>query len=368
MIMAKSKVCFADLRSTGKSVLDKLSRLVESAGMSSIDFREKFVAIKIHFGEPGNLAYIRPPFAARIAQLVREKGGNPFLTDANTLYKGRRSNAVDHLRAASENGFNALSAGCDVIIADGLRGTDYREIHVGTKHCPTAKIGAAIADADIVVSLTHFKGHEMTGFGGVLKNLGMGSGSIGGKLEMHSDSKPSITREKCVSCGACWKNCAHDAIHADGERKAVIDYDRCVGCGQCIAMCRYDAAIPTWNAVSAQEKIAEYALAAVKGKPSFHVSFLMNVSPDCDCWGHNDTAIVPDLGIAASFDPVALDRACLDMVSAAPALKGSALEGRGAPGLDKFRILHPAVDGTAGLAYAEQIGLGTQDYELVIVT
>jgi len=362
--MGSSRVYFADLRSTGKSVLDKLSRLVESAGMSSIDFKDKFVAIKIHFGEPGNLAYIRPPFAARIAQLVREKGGSPFLTDANTLYKGRRSNAVDHLRAASENGFNALSAGCDVIIADGLRGTDYREIPVGTKHCPTAKIGAAVADADVVVSMTHFKGHELTGFGGVVKNLGMGSGSIGGKLEMHSDSKPSIVREKCVSCGACWKNCAHDAVRPDGERIAVIDDELCVGCGQCIAMCRYEATVPTWNAVSVQEKIAEYALAVVKGKPCFHISFIMDVSPECDCWGYNDTAIVPDLGIAASFDPVALDRACLDLVSAAPALKESMLEGRGAPGADKFHILHPKVDAAAGLAYAEQIGLGTQEYEL----
>ena len=360
--MTKAEVFFTDMRAEGKSILDKMTRVVEAAGLQRIELKDKFVALKLHFGEPGNLAYIRPNYVARIASLVRAGGGSPFLTDANTLYKGRRSNAVDHLRAASENGFNELSTGCDVIIADGLRGTEYREVPLGLKHCRFAKIGSAIADADVIVSLTHFKGHEQTGFGGVMKNLGMGSGSVGGKLEMHSDSKPSIQLDNCVGCGACWKNCRHDAVHDRGDHKAVIDAAKCVGCGQCIAMCRYDAAVPTWNAASVQEKIAEYALAAVKGKPAFHVSFLMDISPDCDCWGHNDRAIVPNLGIAASTDPVALDQACMDLVAAAPSLAASALEGRGTPGEDKFHIVHARTDGAIGLAYAESIGLGTRAY------
>ena len=366
--MAGSKVYYIDMRVSGKSLLDKMEGMLRAAGLLGIDYKEKFVALKIHFGEPGNLSYIRPNYAARVAALVRAEGGKPFLADCNTLYKGRRSNAVDHLLAASENGFNRLGVGCDVIIADGLRGTEYREVEIGLKHVKKAKIGSAIADADVVISLNHFKGHEMTGFGGALKNLGMGSGSIGGKLEMHSDSKPEIKREACVGCAACVKNCAHGAVALDAERKASIDYDLCVGCGQCIAVCRYDAAVPTWNAVSAQEKIAEYALAVVKGKPSFHINFVMNVSPECDCWGNNDAATVPDLGILASADPVALDRASYDLVNAAPVMKNSiAASGAAAGGHqpDVFRAVHPEVDGRIGLAYAESIGLGTEKYELV---
>jgi uncharacterized protein len=361
--MGKAKVYFIDMRASGKNILDKLEGMLRAAGFFDIEYKDKFVAIKMHFGEPGNLSYIRPNYAARVASLVESAGGKPFLTDCNTLYKGRRSNAVDHLLAASENGFNLLSAGCSVVIADGLRGTDYREVEIGMKHVKKAKIGAAIAEADVVIALSHFKGHEMTGFGGALKNLGMGSGSVGGKLEMHSDSKPEIHRDNCVGCGACVRNCSRGAISLDAEKKAVIEYEKCVGCGQCIAMCRYDAAAPTWNAKSAQEKIAEYAYAVVKGKPSFCVNFVMNVSPDCDCWDRNDAAIVPDLGILASTDPVALDRASFDLVNAAPVNKGSVAEGSTAD--DVFQAAHPGIDGRLGMAYAESIGLGTEDYELI---
>ena len=213
-----------------------------------------------------------------------------------------------------------------------------------------------------LISLSHFKGHEMTGFGGALKNLGMGSGSVGAS-EMHSDSKPQIKTESCVGCGACVRNCAHEAVVLDSGKRAVIDYAKCVGCGQCIAMCRYGAAAPNWNAASAQEKIAEYAFAVVKDKPSFHLSFVMDVSPDCDCWDRNDAAIVPDLGILASADPVALDSACYELVNAAPVNKGSAAEG--SAGKDVFQAVHPGMDGRLGLAYAESIGLGSRAYELI---
>jgi uncharacterized protein len=222
--LEKSKVYFTDLRTKpGLNLLDKTAHLVKQAGMDKIDFKNKFVAIKIHFGEPGNLAYIRPNYAATIVKLIKSLGGIPFLTDANTLYSGRRSNAVDHLEAAMENGFNPLAVGCNVIIADGLKGTDYREIEINQKHCKSAKIGTAIADADIIISMNHFKGHEMTGFGGALKNLGMGSGSRGGKLEMHSASQPEIDSDKCISCGQCIKACSQSAMSFDKNKKSQID-------------------------------------------------------------------------------------------------------------------------------------------------
>ena len=358
-------------------MLTKLERLVRKAGISDIDFDGKFTAIKIHFGEPGNLAYIRPNYAARIVDVIRSLGGKPFLTDANTLYTGGRSNAVDHLNAANENGFNRIAAHADVIIADGLKGTDYKEVPCGGKYCPSPKIGAAIADADIVISMSHFKGHEQSGFGGALKNLGMGSASVGGKLELHSSSQPCIDTANCIGCHICEKYCRHDAVKIV-DRKAVIDYDKCVGCGQCVAVCQKSAAVIKDYDTSEvlNRKIAEYALAVVKGKPSFHICFIMNVSPNCDCWNHNDAAIVPDLGIAASFDPVALDCACADMVKAAPSLTGNAITDKDAgctcghhhhKDEDKFRLVHPDTNWEAGVEYGEEIGLGRRSYELVYV-
>lgn len=373
--MDKSKVYFTNLRTTPSSnLLDKMERLVKRAGITNIDFKNQFVAIKIHFGEPGNLAYIRPNYAARMATLLRSLGAKPFLTDCNTLYSGRRSNAVDHLESAMENGFNPISAKCEVIIADGLKGTDYREIEINGEYCKAPKIGAAIVDADIVLTMNHFKGHEQTGFGGALKNLGMGCASVGGKLELHSASQPIVDRENCKSCNICVKHCAHDAIHLDGSKIATIDYEKCVGCGQCVALCQYDAAVMGDGDTSERlnYKIAEYSKAVLLDKPNFHISFIMNVSPECDCWNHNDAAIVPDLGIAASFDPVALDKACADIVINAPILEtGNRLSDSPhhdhLEGCDKFHIMHPETNWQAGLEHAEKIGLGIQEYELITV-
>jgi len=367
----RAKVYFTDLRAKpGKNLLDKLKKLILEAGIKEIDFKDKFVALKIHFGEPGNLSYIRPNYVACIVKLIKELGGRPYLTDANTLYYGKRANAIDHLNTAMENGFNRIAVGCDVIIADGLKGTEYRQILINQKHFQAAKIAAAIADADIIISLTHFKGHEMTGFGGTLKNLGMGSGSRAGKMEMHSKSKPKIKLNNCVGCGQCIKNCSREAIHFNRNKKAEIDYEKCIGCGQCVAVCQYSAAVAgsDESGGNVQEKIAEYTYAALKGKPHFHISFIMNVSPYCDCWNYNDMAIVPDIGMAASFDPVALDRACVDLVNKAPMVKGSILEEKHfRSGEDKFANVHIDTDWKVGLNYAEKIGLGTQNYDLIIV-
>ncbi len=368
-----SKVYFTNLRTkTGRSLLDKLETLIKKAGIEQINFDGKFVAIKIHFGEPGNLAYIRPNYAARIVQFLQKKNARVFLTDSNTLYSGRRSNAVDHLQSAMENGFNPIAVPCPVIIADGLKAIDYREVKIDCEYCKIAKIGAAIADADIVISMTHFKGHEQTGFGGTLKNLGMGSASAAGKLELHSSSQPVIDKENCTSCGQCVKYCASEAVTLNDAKKAEIDYEKCIGCGQCVAVCQFDAAQVVWNNSSdvTNYKVAEYSLAVVKGKPNFHISFIMDVSPLCDCWGSNDAAIVPDIGIAASFDPVALDRACADMVTQAAANVGSCIEVHTHgeyQGVDKFKLLHPKTNWKIGLAHGEKIGLGSMEYELITV-
>jgi hypothetical protein len=372
--MSASKVFFTNLRTKpSASIPKKLETLVRKAGIDTIDFDHKITAVKVHFGEPGNLAYLRPNFAAIIVKLLKEKKALPFLTDCNTLYSGRRANGPDHLEAAFENGFNPMATGCPVVIGDGIKGIDYREIELNMEFCKSAKIGSAIADADALVTLNHFKGHEMTGFGGVLKNLGMGCASVGGKLFLHSGASPEIYEPNCTGCKICEKFCNFDAIKVGSDKIARIDYEKCTGCGQCIAVCQYDSARVVWQGSSdvVNRRVAEYAYAAVQGKPSFHINFIIDVSPNCDCWPFNDYPIVPDIGIAASFDPVALDQACADMVIKAPVLPGSKLSeshtGKHLEGEDKFTLIHPDTSWKAGLEHAEKIGLGTRSYSIVEV-
>jgi uncharacterized protein len=372
--MSSSKVWFTNLRTKpSQNLLKKFEILVTRAGIDKIDFCRKMTAIKIHFGEPGNLAYLRPNYAARIVKLIKEKEGIPYLTDCNSLYSGRRDNAISHLEVAFEHGYNPLVTGCPVIIGDGLRGIDYKEIEINKECCKSAKIGSAVAGSDIVISMNHFKGHEMTGFGGALKNLGMGCASVGGKLFLHSGSSPVIFSDNCTACGMCEKYCAHDAIKVGKDKVAHIDYSKCVGCGQCVAVCRFDSARVVWQKASETvcKRISEYALAVVKDKPSFHINFIMNVSPDCDCWGNNDYPLVADIGMAASFDPVALDQACADMIIAAPALSGSRIcdnhKETDLRGEDKFKIDHPDTYWQAGLEHGEKIGLGNREYELITI-
>lgn len=372
--MSASKVYFTNLRAKpSQNLLKKLETLVVKAGIDTIDFERKIVAIKIHFGEPGNLAYLRPNFAARIVKMLKAKEAIPFLTDSNTLYHGRRSTAPDHLEAAFENGYNPLATNCPVIIADGIKGTEFREIELNLEYCKTAKIGSAIADADVIISMNHFKGHEMTGFGGALKNLGMGCASVGGKLFLHSGSSPEIHEENCTGCRMCEKYCAYHAVTVGQDKLAHIDYAKCVGCGQCVAVCQFDSARVVWQEASETvcNRVAEYTLAVVKDKPAFHINFIMNVSPDCDCFSFNDYPLVQDIGIAASFDPVALDKACADMVIAAPALQGSRICDNhltsDMQGVDKFKKAHPDTFWQAGLEHAVKIGLGNTEYELITV-
>ena len=218
----------------GLSLLQKLQTLLEKGGFSESFDKDKLVALKLHFGEYGNLAYIRPNYIRLVVDMVKKVGGKPFLTDANTLYKGTRSNAVDHLETAEINGFARSVVGAPLIIADGLRGSDEVKVPIDGEFVKEAKIGAAIAHADTVISISHFKGHEQAGFGGAIKNVGMGSASRAGKMEQHSSSKPKVRKEKCVRCMLCARNCPVDAITVDDY--AVIDYDKCIGCGQCVAM------------------------------------------------------------------------------------------------------------------------------------
>lgn len=366
-----SKVYFADLRADfHENLQQKLTRLMKTAGMGDIDFTDKYVAIKMHFGEPGNLAFLRPNWAKTVADFVKERGGKPFLTDCNTLYVGGRKNALDHLDSAMLNGFNPMTTGCQILIADGLKGNDEVEVPVaGGEYVKNAKIGRAVMDADVFISLTHFKGHESAGFGGCLKNIGMGCGSHAGKMEQHNAGKPHVAEKLCIGCGQCRKICAHGAPIIE-NRKAHIDHDKCVGCGRCIAVCPKNAVQINWDETTTNlnRKIAEYTKAVVDGRPCFHISLVIDVSPNCDCHSENDMAIVPNVGMFASFDPVALDMACVDAVNAQTPLRGSAVEDAGAETEhehDHFQHIHPDTNWRSCLEHGEKIGIGTREYELV---
>lgn len=371
----KAKVYFADFHMPygGDPLPVKLRKLMKKAGFEELDLKDKFVAIKMHFGEKGNLAFLRPNYAKAVADYVKERGGKPFLTDCNTLYVGSRKNALEHLDTAYENGFNPLCTGCQTIIADGLKGTDEELLPVPNgEFVQEAKVGKALADADVVFSLTHFKGHEMAGFGGAIKNVGMGGGSRAGKMEQHSDGKVQVDQAKCVGCGRCVNICAHGAPSLT-DRKSSIDPGKCVGCGRCLALCPTDAIAPIeWQAASVfNKKMAEYAAAIVHGKPQFHISLIVDVSPNCDCHAENDVPIVPDIGMLCSTDMVALDQACADLVNAAEPLPNGQLarniakDPEGAKGQDYFHLTTPESDWKTCLAHAEKIGLGTREYDLI---
>ena len=363
-----SKVYWADFRADFRENLQqKLTRLMKTAGMGEIDFDNKYVAIKMHFGEPGNLAFLRPNWAKTVADFVKERGGKPFLTDCNTLYVGGRKNGLDHLDTAMLNGFNPMTTGCQVIIADGIKGNDEVEVPVeGGEYVKNAKIGRAVMDADVFISLTHFKGHESAGFGGTLKNIGMGCGSRAGKMEQHNAGKPHVAQKHCVGCKLCTKICAHDAISVQ-DRKAAIDHSKCVGCGRCIAVCARNAITVNFDEshTNLSRKMSEYAKAVVDGRPCFHISLIIDVSPNCDCHAENDAAIVPNVGMFASFDPVALDMACVDAVNTQPILRGSAADIGDCHDQDHFHCIHPDTDWMSCLEHAEKLGLGTREYELI---
>ena len=373
--MEKSKVYYTDFRAKlGEGLPLKLQRLIRTAGVDQIDMEGKFVAIKMHFGELGNLGFLRPNYARAVADVVKSLGGKPFLTDCNTLYPGSRKNALEHLYCAWENGFTPMTVGCPILIGDGLKGTDDVEVPVeGGEYVKAAKIGRAVMDADIFISLSHFKGHEMTGFGGAIKNIGMGCGSRAGKKEQHSNGKPVINADACRGCKRCLHECANNGLHFDeATRKMQVVTENCVGCGRCVGACNFDA-IAFANDAATKElncRMAEYTKAVIDGRPGFHISLVMDISPNCDCHPENDAPILPDIGMFCSFDPLALDQACVDACLRQQPLPGSQLyDNMHKEGFcdhhDHFENSTPESEYKTCLEHAAKIGIGSREYELI---
>lgn len=361
-------VWFAPLRTEKKlSLVKRMGMLMERAGLADAIAEDDFVAVKLHFGEEGGTGFVQPVFAREAVRLIKAHGGKPFLTDANTLYSGKRWNSVDHIENALHHGFSYATVEAPVIIADGLTGGDSREVAIeGFKHFESVRLGSAAVDADALVTITHVKGHEATGFGGALKNVGMGLGCRSAKQRMHSDFTPEVIAEKCTGCNRCVTGCPVAAIALGPDRVAVVDLEPCYGCGECVARCPSGAIGIQWKTTpeALQEKIVEHVAGALLGKEgkTVHVSFVTNVSPDCDCWSFSDAPVVADIGVLASTDIVAIDQAAYDLVRQASGIPGGRGEGLSA-GCDKFTEI-TGVDGTVAMRYAEECGLGSRTYDL----
>jgi len=364
-----SDVYFIDFRATVKeNFVQKLERLLEAAGISRIINDRDLTAVKIHFGERGNTAFIRPVYIRKLVECIKSAGGVPFLTDANTLYAGTRGDSVHHLETATRNGFAFSVVDAPLIIADGLRGKSESAVAVEGRRQSEVYIGTDIVEADALISVAHFKGHELSGFGGTLKNVGMGCASRKGKLIQHSSVAPKIEAEKCIACGECAGHCSQDAIVVD-DACAEIDGERCIGCGECILICPNEAVQVQWNQSIPvfMENMVEYTMGVLthKAEKAMFMNFITDVSPACDRVSMNDTPIVKNIGVVASIDPVAIDQASVDLVNQEPALPDSCMAVNTGPGEDQFRGLYPEVDWTIQLEYAEKMGLGSRKYELI---
>jgi len=369
-----STVYFANLRSRSakENKSAKVRKLFEKAGFEKAFSKKDLVAVKLHFGEEGGDTFISPLFVRQVVDKIKETGGNPFLTDTNTLYSGSRHNGVDHLKTAHLHGFVPEVVGAPVIIADGLLGDNRVDVSLDGKgkYFEKAHIAGDIVRANSMMVLSHFKGHGMAGFGGAIKNLAMGCAPAAGKKDQHF-TRIAVDEEKCIGCGVCAQVCPVQALSfeaKDSGPKAVSDVAVCIGCGECITVCPKSALAMDWEEAGKEflERMSEYAWAAVKGKPGkvCYINFLMNITPDCDCVPWSDAPIVPDIGILASWDPVALDQACHDLVTAQEGFNHSLLECNHAKGEDKFQGMG-RVDGRFQISHAEELGMGSRQYELV---
>ena len=360
-------VWFADIAGLSESdFLKKFDRLISAVDVGARIKKRALVAVKVHFGEKGNTAYVRPSLVRPVVDAVKTAGGVPFVTDCNTLYVGTRGHSAHHLMTAHDHGFTADAIGAPLIIADGLRGDDAVAVPIRGEIFDHAHIGADIVKADALICVSHFKGHELSGFGGTLKNLGMGCAGREGKLAQHSSVSPRVRAKTCTGCGDCTLTCPADAMSVD--ETASINPETCIGCGQCILTCPTGSIQIVWNesTESFQKKMAEYCLGALAGKQKTSLFFnvITNVTPQCDCYGFSNPFIVPDIGITAGTDPVAVDQASVDLVNKAPGVEGTALKENHKPGDDKFRGVYPQIDWSVQLAHAEKLVLGSRAYTL----
>ncbi|MFZ0442139.1 MAG: DUF362 domain-containing protein [Methanobacterium sp.] len=367
----RSNVYFTDFmsRTNEENKINKVRKLFDAANFENLMDVDDIVAVKLHFGEEGNDSYISPVLVRQVVEKIASTGAKPFITDTNTLYYGSRHNSPDHIKTSILHGFDYAVSGAPIIIADGLRGENWKSIEIKQKHFENVKIASDIRSADCMIVMSHFKGHEMAGFGGAIKNLAMGCAAVPGKIEQHECVKPVIMGD-CTSCGTCIESCPENAIYMT-EAGAEMHYDRCIACNNCVFNCPDSLIKLNWDRMDEFiERMTEYAFGAVKDKKGKvgYMNFLMNITPDCDCLPWSDRPIVPDIGILVSNDPVALDAASYDLVNHQKGFENSLLHINHHEGQDKFKGVWNNVDGHLQLRYGREIGLGNIKYDLINVS
>ena len=365
----KSAVYFTSVRarSDKDNKISKIKKLFDAAGLAEVAGEGELTAVKVHFGERGTDAYINPVLVRQVVDKLKALGARPFIADTNTLYGGGRANSADHAVTAIEHGFDYSVVGAPVIIADGLKSQNLSDVRIEGRHFQSVKIAGDIVAADSLIVLSHFKGHLLSGFEGAIKNLGMGCAPAAGKAEQHS-TRPIFNPDLCIGCGKCAETCPSSAVTVETKISS-IDFNACKGCGECLRICPAHAIDFDWmvQVPPFLERMAEYALGAIQGKQGKvgFLNFLLNITPDCDCLPWSDASIVPDIGILASKDPVAIDHASYDLVNSQAGLEGSLLQRNRQPGKDKFKGLWEYTDGLYQVKYGERIGLGNSDYRLI---
>lgn len=365
--MDSSKIFFMNMRASfGENSFAKFNKLLKKLNLNELGIKNALIAIKLHFGEMGNLAFIHPIWVRELVKYIKTLGGAPFLTDTSTLYSGSRVNAVKHLQTAYSNGFNYACVQAPIIIGDGIKGEASVEVIINKKHFKSITTSQIVHEADLIISLAHFKGHGLTGFGGSLKNIGMGLTDRKGKFKIHSDVVPIVKKKGCQECFICIHHCSGQAINIV-DKRPTIDKDKCLGCGQCLVMCPNEVFTIDWLGISpviVQERMVEFAYGALLGKKAIFFNFIINVASDCDCCPYSDANIVPDVGILASFDPVSIDQASIDLVNHQIGIPNTALKSNFQPGEDKLQGISPKLTAEPQLNYAQEIGLGVRKYVL----
>lgn len=365
-----SKIYLMNFRANWKEKpFDKFIKLLGKLELNKAIAKNALIAIKLHFGEMGNTGFIQPIWIRELVKYIKTIDAKPFLTDTNVLYLGSRTNSIDHLQTAFSNGFTYSCVNAPIIIADGLRGDEASiEIKIDKKHFKSVTISKIVHQSDYLISVAHFKGHSLTGFGGAIKNIGMGLADRKGKYKIHCETIPRIRKDKCQECLICSKQCLGQAIRVE-NKMPIIDPKKCMGCGKCIITCPNKVFDINWNSASqnVQERIVEFAYGALLNKKACFINFITNVTPDCDCASYSDFPIIPDIGIAVSFDPVALDQVCLDLVNQQIGFSNSALKTNFQSGENKIKDLYPEIDSLIQLKYAEELEMGSRQYEIEMV-